>query len=81
VSERIVEAVIFLLPFVAFALWRLAPPSVLPPASVAWAGSIVAVALLGTLLWLHHSDSRTAGLNYVPAELRHGHLVPAQAVP
>jgi hypothetical protein len=81
VSERIVEAALFALPFLVFAAWRFLPASVLPPASVAWAGSLVAVALLATLLWLHHSDARNAGHRYVPAEIRDGRLVPAHADP
>jgi hypothetical protein len=74
---RLVEILLFVLPFVAFAAWRVLFPSPLPPRWLI-AGLAAAVALmLLALIWVRRIDAEDANQSYRPAELREGRVVPA----
>lgn len=73
--SRILEIVLFLTPFLGFAVWRLLLPSPQPPLwLMLGCGGFVALMLAG-LLWLHHLDAETALGPYIPAELHNGRVV------
>lgn len=75
--SRAIEIVLFLTPFVGFAIWRLLFPSPLPPLwLIGGLGGFVALMLIG-LIWLWHQDATDAAQAYVPAELVGGRVVPA----
>ncbi|HQT80238.1 MAG TPA: hypothetical protein PLD10_24630 [Rhodopila sp.] len=78
--ERIIEAVLFLTPFLAFIAWRLVLASVVPPPVLVLATTGFAAVLLGTLIWLHHLDARNTTQAYVPAQVRNGDIIPGHAV-
>jgi hypothetical protein len=78
---RIIEIVLFLVPFLSFAAWRLFFPSPVPPLWLTYGfGGFVLLALIA-LAWVWHLDARDANQPYVPAELRNGHVVQGPAVP
>jgi hypothetical protein len=78
---RLIEIVLFLAPFLGFAVWRLVFPSPLPPLwLVCSMGGFVAV-MLAALLWLWHADAGDAGIRYVPARMQDGRVVKAQPQP
>lgn len=72
---RIIEIVLFLTPFVTFAVWRLLFPSPLPPLWLIVALSGFVVLMLVALLWLWAVDAGDANLPYVPDQLRNGRVV------
>jgi hypothetical protein len=79
--SRIIEIVLFLAPFLAFAAWRLFFPSPTPPLWMIYAlGGFVALMLLA-LLWVRHIDAGDANEAYVPARIIGGQVVPAQKAP
>ena len=78
---RIIEIVLFLIPFLGFATWRLLFPS---PQSPLWLTSGLAgfvVLMLLALLWAWHFDATDADQRYIPAQLHDGHVVPARRTP
>jgi hypothetical protein len=73
---RIIEIVLFLTPFVAFALWRLYFRTlVLPIWFVAGLGCVVLM-LLGGLLWTLREVAGDAREQYRPAILQDGRIIP-----
>ncbi len=78
---RIIEIVLFLTPFVAFAAWRLWFPSPLPPLWMMYGLGSFVVLMLIALFWLRQLDAGDAHQAYVPARLLDGKVVPAQRVP
>jgi len=75
---RLIEIVLFLAPFISFAVWRLLFPSPLPPLwLVCSLAAFMAVTLAG-LLWLWHADAGDAALDYLPAHLQNGRVVKVQ---
>jgi hypothetical protein len=73
---RIIEVVLFLAPFAAFAVWRLYfRTRVLPLSFVIGLGCVVAL-ILGALLWTHHQVAGDGQLQYQPAVMRDGRIVP-----
>jgi hypothetical protein len=75
--SRILEIVLFLTPFVGFAVWRFLLPSPLLPSWLVYGLAGFMVLTLTGLLWLWHVDASDANQPYVPAELRDGLVVPA----
>jgi hypothetical protein len=72
---RLIEIVLFLAPFISFAVWRLLFPSPLPPLwLVASLAGFMMLALAG-LLWIWHADAGDAAIHYVPAQLQDGRVV------
>lgn len=80
-TERLIEAVLFLTPFLAFAAWRLLLASIIPPATLVAATAAFALILLGWLLWTHQTESRDADRAYVPAQWQDGRIIPGHAAP
>jgi hypothetical protein len=80
-TERIIEAVLFLAPFLAFVAWRLFLAGAIPPAPVIAATAAFTILLLGVLIWLHQNDARNAGRAYIPAQLTDGRIIPGHAAP
>jgi hypothetical protein len=79
--SRIIEIVLFVTPFLAFAAWRLWFPSPVPPLGMIYGLSGFVVLMLLALLWFRHVDSGDANEAYVPARLIDGHIVPAERGP
>jgi hypothetical protein len=79
--SRIIEIVLFVTPFVAFAAWRLLFPSAgLTPRMLYGTAGFVLL-MLAALFWLHQQDAADAGRVYVPAALQDGRIVPGHAAP
>jgi hypothetical protein len=73
--SRIIEIVLFLAPFLGFAVWRLWFPSPVPPLWLMYGlGGFVGLLLLA-LAWVWHLDAGDANQPYVPAALRDGRVV------
>jgi hypothetical protein len=73
---RIIEIVLFLTPFVAFAAWRLWFPSPLPPAGLVYGLAAFAGVMLAALLWTTYLESQDAHRAYVPAVVVDGRIIP-----
>ncbi len=69
------EAVLFLLPLLAFATWRRLNPGVEPGRGLLLAAAAGVVLALAALLWFGFSRSLEAGV-YVPPHLEDGRMVP-----
>jgi hypothetical protein len=75
---RIIEIVLFLVPFLSFAAWRLFFPSPLPPPWLMYGLSGFVVLMLTALLWVWHVEAGDANQPYLPDELHDGRVVPAR---
>ncbi|HVY17047.1 MAG TPA: DUF6111 family protein [Rhodopila sp.] len=74
--SRIIEVLLFLTPFLAYALWRLSVRTPVIPASfLVCLGLLVALMLAG-LLWSRYRLAGDAQDRYVPAQIEHGVIVP-----
>ena len=78
---RLIEIVLFLTPFVAFAAWRVWFPSPLPPAGLVYGLAAFAGLMLVALFWTSHLDSRDAHRAYVPAVMHDGRIISGHAAP
>jgi hypothetical protein len=75
---RIIEIVLFLVPFLSFAAWRLFFPSPVPPLWL-MSGMVGFVALmLLALVWVWHLEAGDANQPYLPDELHDGRVVPGK---
>lgn len=72
---RVLEIVLFLTPFLAFATWRLVFPSPVPPLWLMYGLAGFVVLLLVTLFWLRQLDANDASQPYIPDQLRNGRAV------
>ncbi len=79
--SRIIEILLFVTPFLAFAGWRLLFPSPLPPLWLLQCLAAAVALMLLALLWSRHQDAGDANQAYVPARLVDGQIVPAQPAP
>ena len=78
---RLVEILLFLLPFAVFAAWRvLAPAGGASPRVVAVAVCAVLV-LIAFLIWFSRYDTISRGDTYVPAQLERGRIIPGHGAP
>jgi hypothetical protein len=73
---RIIEIVLFLAPFAAFALWRLYFRTLLPPLWFVVCLACMVLMMLGGLLWTRHKVAGDAQEQYRPAALQNGRIVP-----
>jgi hypothetical protein len=78
---RIVEIVLFLIPFLSFAVWRLLFPSPTPPPWMTFGLGGFVVLMLLALLWMRHVDAGDKDEAYIPAQLIDGHVMPARREP
>jgi hypothetical protein len=76
---RLIEILLFLTPFVGFAVWRLVVPSERPPMWLVTGAVGFVVVMLALLIWLRARDASDALQTYVPAQLRDGRVVPGHA--
>ncbi len=76
---RLIEIVLFLIPFLGFAAWRVWFPSPLPPPWLIYGLAGFACLMLIALVWVWHLDAGDGNQAYVPAEMRDGHVVPGHA--
>jgi hypothetical protein len=73
--SRIIEIVLFLAPFLGFAVWRLWFPSPVPPLWLMYGLAGFVGLLLLALAWVWHLEAGDANQPYVPAELHDGRVV------
>jgi hypothetical protein len=78
---RLTELLLFLTPFVAFAVWRLTAASGGPSRVVLVAAAGVIVLLAAMLVWFSREQSLPPGTRYVPAQLEGGRVVPGHGSP
>ena len=78
---RLIEIVLFLTPFAAFAVLRVLRPRERVPGWLLVAFGISLAIMLGFLLVLHQFDAADADRAYVPARLENGRVVPGHAAP
>ena len=76
---RLIEIMLFLTPFVGFAVWRLIVPSERPPAWLVGGATCFVVLMLLALVWLRARDASDSNQAYVPARLQDGTIVPGHA--
>jgi hypothetical protein len=77
---RLIEIVLFLTPLAAFAVWWFAARSTgLPRWFLGALAGVIALVLAG-LLWTRHQAVQDAALQYQPAQLRDGQIIPGRAV-
>ena len=79
--ERLIEILLFLTPFVGFAVWRLVVPSDRPPVWLVAGAACFVLLMLGSLVWLRARDASDTFQTYVPAQLQNGQVIPAQRAP
>jgi hypothetical protein len=75
---RLIEIVMFLTPIAAFVAWRLTANRI--PGWFLGALASVIVLLLGGLLWTHQQSARDSAMQYQPAQLQDGRIIPGRAV-
>ena len=77
----LVEFLLFLAPFAAYALWRRLNPGAEPSPAVVWLGLAgIGLAMAGAV-WYGLSVSMEPGTVYVPARMEDGRIVPGHAEP
>ena len=78
---RIFEILLFLAPFVVFAVWlRLNPSRTLSRAMIVFVFALLAL-MGGGLVWLRLEDAIPPNAHYVPARMQDGRIVAPVAVP
>ncbi len=76
---RLLEIMLFLMPFIGFAAWRtVAPSGRMPAGLIAGFGGVVLL-LLALLLTLWRFDAADGNRPYVPAQIKDGRVVPGHA--
>jgi hypothetical protein len=76
---RLIEIMLFLTPFVGFAVWRFVVPSERPPVWLVGGAACFVVLMLISLAWLRAHDASDANQIYVPAQFRDGRIEPGHA--
>jgi hypothetical protein len=79
--SRIIEIMLFLTPFLSFAVWRLLFPSPLPPPWLTYGLTGFVVLMLVALIWVWHLDAEDANQPYRPDELHNGRVVTHPGTP
>lgn len=77
----LVQAVLFLLPFAAYGLWRRANPRTEPGIILLSLAAIGIVLMLAGSFWYGTSRSMPPGTVYVPAQLEGDRIAPGHAEP
>jgi len=78
---RLIEILLFLSPFAAFAVLRLVLPERGLPAWVLPAFGAAVVAIVAMLLVYWSSESGDGNQTYVPARIEDGRVIPGHAAP
>jgi hypothetical protein len=77
---RLVEILLFLAPFLAFAAWRFVLPR-RGPSSLALGLGVAMLVILGfALVWLSQEDTLKPGATYIPSHIENGVIVPGRGV-
>jgi hypothetical protein len=76
---RLIEILLFLTPFVGFAVWRLVVPSERPPIWLVTGAAGFVLVMLALLIWLRARDASDSQQSYVPAQMLDGRIVPGHA--
>ena len=77
----LIEFLLFLAPFAAYALWRRLNPGAEPSSAVVWLGLAgIGLAMAGAV-WYGLSVSMEPGTVYVPARMEDGRILPGHAEP
>jgi hypothetical protein len=83
----VLDAIFFLLPFAAYALWLLVTRRTIRNAedwqvrTIAWLALAGAALMIAVVLVFIHFDSGPPGGTYIPPHLENGVIVPGQIVP
>ena len=77
----LVEFLLFLAPFAAYALWRRLNPGAEPGRGVVWLGLAGLGLAMAGAVWYGLSVSMEPGTVYVPARMEDGRIVPGHAEP
>jgi uncharacterized membrane protein len=77
----LIEAILFLLPFAAYGLWRRMNPSAQPSTILLVLGAVGVVLMLVGAFWYGTSRSMPRGTVYVPAQLEGERVEPGHAEP
>lgn len=75
----LIEALLFLLPFAAYGLWRRLNPSAQPSTILLVLGAAGVVLMLAGAVWYGTSRSMPRGAVYVPAQLEGERIEPGHA--
>jgi Family of unknown function (DUF6111) len=78
---RFAELLLFLAPFVVFAVWRFMAIEGGPPVSLVVGAACVLALLAGVLIWLSQDEAMPPGATYEPAHLENGRIVGGGAAP
>jgi hypothetical protein len=76
----LLEALLFLVPFLGYLAWRRLNPGVEPGPRLLLAAAAGVALALGSLVWFGQSRSLEAGI-YVPPHMQDGHMVPGHTEP
>ena len=78
---RLAELVLFVAPFVVFAIWRFMAVEGGPPTRVVAVMMCVLLLIAGVLVWLSRDEALPPGVGYEPARLQDGKVISGHAVP
>ncbi len=78
---RLAEFALLLAPLAAFMAWRLLDATGGPSNRLLVCAALAVLVLAGTLLWLTRTEGLRRGVDYVPATLQDGRIVPGHAAP
>ncbi len=77
----LIEALLFLLPFAAYGLWRRMNPRTEPSTILLILAAVGVVLMLGGALWYGEQRSLAPGETYVPAQLDGSRIEPGHGEP
>jgi len=77
----LLEALLFLLPFAAYGLWRRANPDTEPSTILLVLGAVGIVLMVAGSFWYGTQRSMPRGTAYVPAQIEGGQITPGHAEP
>ncbi len=75
---RLTELALLLVPFAAFAFWRLAGGGV-PSAGLLGGAAAAMLLLAAALIWFANHETLGPGQRYVPAHVENGQVLPGHA--
>jgi hypothetical protein len=78
---RLVEVVLFLVPFLVVAVWRLLLPARGPSMRTVAALGVMVVLLATALLLLRAQDAEPPTAGYVPSHVQNGRVMPSSVAP
>jgi hypothetical protein len=76
---RLAEFALLLAPLAAFIAWRLLDASGGPSNFLLFSAAAAVCVIAGVLFWLAYTEGLRRGVEYVPATLQDGRIVPGHA--